>query len=249
MGMLLFTIASAAMAIAHAAAVEATEARDTLPMFGGLHSQTETQSSLSMTCDGEAPFTRLTCRFVTVYVNKPTPTEIQRRQSEAVAALRSLTPEKFLADKTRQCGPPSDRARSLQELESMKTRYPAAAGMAATFAAQCDCPDLGCFREAVHKAVELDHDVCHASADTFEVEFVRVGRARKWINKSEPSGACSMVTAIVIEEEAGSKWTYRQTRLSVDTTLPLCKELDPHREVVYETMLSPGVLGCRVVDY
>lgn len=223
--------------------------KDLLPMFFGLHSSTETSSSLSMTCEGDPPYTRLVCSFVSLSVRKPSAAETQRSAKELEEAIRTMSPKEFLDNKQRQCGgTPDKQAAALREVESLKARYPASATFAETWSALCRCTDLECYRQGLRKALELDRDVCEASADTFQVEFRRVGRDRKWMNKAEPSGMCSMVTAIVIEQRDG-KWTYRQNRLAIDQTLPLCKELQPQQEQVFSEMLSPGITGCRVVRY
>jgi hypothetical protein len=222
---------------------------DTLPMFFGLHSATETNSSLSMTCEGAWPYARIVCTFVSVRVHKPDAAEIQQSRAELAEALQVMTEHQFMADKQRQCGgPPDQLAKTFREMESMKARYPASASFAEMGLVLCRCPSLECYKQGIRKAMELDHDVCKASADSFQVEFTRIGQARKWMNKAEPIGWCSMVTAIVIEEVDG-KWTYRQTRLAVDQTLQLCKDLQPRQEQVFSVMGSPGVTGCRVVDY
>lgn len=223
--------------------------RDALPMFFGLHSATETNSSLSMTCEGDWPYARIVCTFVSVRVRKPDAAEIQQGRAQLADTLQTMTESQFMADKTRQCpGTPDQLNKAFREMESMKARYPASASFAEMGLALCRCPSLECYKRGIRKALELDHDVCKASADSFQVEFTRIGQARRWMNKAEPTGWCSMVTAIVIEEVDG-KWTYRQTRLAVDQTLSLCKGLQAQQEQVFSVMLSPGVTGCRVVDY
>lgn len=223
--------------------------KDLLPMFFGLHSTTETSSSLSMTCEGDPPYTQLVCTFVSLSVRKPSAAETQRNLKELEEAIRNMSPREFLDNRQQQCGgTPEKHAAAIREVESMKARYPASASFAETLSALCRCNDLECYKQGLRKALELDQDVCEASADTFQVEFRRVGRDRKWMNKAEPSGLCSMVTAIVIEQRDG-KWTYRQNRLAIDQTLPLCKELQPQQEQVFSEMLSPGITGCRVVRY
>lgn len=222
---------------------------ETVPMFFGLHSATD-NSSLTMTCAGSAPYQTLSCNFIQVSVRKPSASDIQRSQTELDKTLRTLTMEGFLADQRRQCSEvPEKRAEALRDLEAMKVRYPPTAAMTETWLALCRCPDIQCYRAGLQKALILENDVCTAGADTFQVEFTRVGQARKWMSKAEPGGLCSMATAIVIEEDDKGRWTYTQTRLTLDQTLPVCRDLQPNQKVVYSLALSPGVTGCRVVAF
>jgi hypothetical protein len=222
---------------------------DSLPMVFGLHSPTEPGSSLSMTCDGAPPYATIVCRFVTVSVRKPSPQQIERDLKELDEAIRKTTATEFLERQQRECGStPTKHSETVREIESLKARFPASASIAETGLALCRCSGLDCYKQGLRKAMDLQQDVCRASADTFEIEFKRVGQARQWMNAAEPTGLCSMVTAVVIEELDG-KWTYRQTRLAVDHTLPLCKGLPPQQELAFIEMLSPGITGCRVVEY
>lgn len=219
-----------------------------LPMFFGLYSGTEINSSLTMTCDGSPPYERMTCIFISVSVRKPTKKEAEETLRELDSFLDGLSPSDFAEKRAKSC---SDGAieSAVRQFESIKTEYPAMAGMAEAQLALCACKDVSCYRSRMRKALVLEQDVCSVTADTFQVAFQRVGRDRKWMNKPEPTGLCSMVTSIVIEESDG-KWTYRQNRLAVDQTSAFCKNFEPQQQQLFSSeILSPGVTGCRVVQF
>ena len=222
-----------------------SEEAEALPSFFRLYDEAD-GSSLRMTCRGSAPYQTLICNFIQLSVRKPSMEDTQRRKRELEEDLRALKMTDFLRQQE-SCA--ADVAKQLREVEKERHRYPTRVATAEHLLAMCSCSTIDCVRASMEKMAALSSGVCEASVYTYELELTRVGQARKWMNKAEPSGLCSMVTAIVVEEDSKGAWTYTQTRLAMDQTSTTCSMFQANLKSVYSSMLPPEITGCRVVTY
>jgi len=247
-------VGSVAACLALAGGTVGGQQSEVAPYFFYLPSQDD-NSALSMECHGTPPFNSMSCRFTQVTVSRPASGDAKSQQ-EAIAELDSMPWDKLRALRDDMCGnlnaPKTREWRLIPRQGSAK-----AAGQARALAMIrpiCGCRDAACVRAQFSAYLALERETCKVWVNTFDVDFKRASRERRWVSNSEPEGLCNVVTAIVIEQEAGDKagvkWTYTQTRLAADTTSPLCKAFELNVPAVNSwKALGTISLDCKSIEF
>jgi hypothetical protein len=221
--------------------------RQSIPSFTYLSHQTD-NAALSMDCDGAPPYDTITCHFTQVTVHK-SPEDKSGR--EAIRKLAAEPWEKVKAERDGLCQPIPP--------EALPATGPAKVAAFHAFLkdreALCECTDAPCVAREFERFLDLDQRTCHVRTNTFSADLRRVGRERKWISGTEPSGMCSAVNVTVIEidpsDKAGFyKWTFTQTRVSADTSTDFCKDLEVNVPAIFSWKAPErSLMDCRLIEF
>lgn len=180
----------------------------TAPRFVSLASPTE-HSSLSMQCDGEAPYQVLECTFTQVLITGPGPTRSESPSREDRAPANVMR-ERACAEARADDIPPGIAAprRAQAELEKGLLR------------AICACGSEACVEDRTEAWVREEEAGCKISVFESTATLQRTAR-NKWMANVGPTGICDAVVIMTIEAEDDPPyllWKYTQVRVMGDRT-------------------------------
>jgi hypothetical protein len=169
--------------------------------------------SVSVTCTGTEPYSKLSCR---VYYVEVTRTSLERYQESRAALQKDLatTSETDLMRKQQtQCANLPSAERDL--IKNLTTYSPGRAASAREgyedMKAFCACATKQCITSLMLAEQTHDQDQCTVYSTAFSADFMRVND-RKWVSNYGPEGICGVVSLITIEheEQYSNLWTYTE---------------------------------------
>ncbi|NTX07055.1 hypothetical protein [Myxococcus sp. CA040A] len=191
------------------------------PLFVNIPAVAE-NAWLTMDCTGTGSLQTVRCRFTQIRVHRKSPEEVAAAVAAAKAEFQSKPdePNKLLEEVCSEWNIIGDGyLTGTEEWSAARQRTRALAIQ--RIAKMCGCPDDACRLDYFLTEVGDAAKACRIISTQFEATLKRVGK-NKWINEPKPVGACNAVTAMVAEKAGDNSWTFTQTRLTVDTEIPLC---------------------------
>ncbi len=226
------------------------EVLTTPPKFLALPAEKD-PSSLTMECEGKAPFTKIHCRFTQVDVIKPTEEEWLKSRAELEKDMAKRTEEQLLQEFATSCKGLAQADGKLRQKIQATGLYKAdfAKRSLADFKRLCSCRDKACIVKAMLAQQDQEKRTCRVSSQTFEADFRKSG-SRKWISNNGPEGLCDLVNVLVIEHEPDATvlWTFTHTRAAGNTDAGPCKGFEINKPFVF-TWRAPeqALMGCEVI--
>ena len=207
----------------------------------------EEPSGVEMSCYGVKPFKNLNCKFVQKSVR-------QKKDSVAKfdADLAKLSPSAFEGMKKELTSSCSDKKLSKRFIAFTEPESKYKDKQKEIFNASCRCLNVAdtnkCIVTAFREDAVIRSKTCGISVNSFEEDFHKISE-NKWMNTPEPKGLCNIVTATTLEFDGEYKWTYSQTRISVDKT-EFCSVFEINKPYIFESNLYGGILklDCEVID-
>jgi hypothetical protein len=180
--------------------------------------------SVTMTCSGEKPYSKLACKVYRLGVRRSTLEEYQKARSEL---------QKYLAERSE-----ADLRKMRQDLCSrfkpvktdVATYSPGRAASAQHFFEQmkalCGCITTQCIKTVTLDLQTEEKDECTVHSSVFPLDFVKVSD-RKWVSNNGPEGICGVVSVFTIEHEASSTvlWNYTEQHTYSNNSEGFCKGL------------------------
>ncbi len=166
--------------------------------------------SVSATCAGKAPYSKLSC---SVYHMEVTRTSVEGYQKSRTALQKELatTNEADLLRKLKsQCSDlPSDFEKKLTTYS--EGRAASARDGYEQMKAVCACATKQCISSVMLEQQTHEQDECNVYSTLFAADFVKVSE-RKWVSNNGPEGICGVVSVFTIEHEPNDAilWTYTE---------------------------------------
>jgi len=166
--------------------------------------------SVSVTCTGKAPYSKLSCKVYHLEVKRTSLEEYQESRAALQKDLATTSEVDLLRKMKSQCSDlPSDFEKKLT------TYSPGRAASARDgyeqMKAMCACATKQCITSVMLEQQTHEQDECTAYSIVFAADFVRVND-RKWVSNNGPEGICGVVSLITIERETNyaNLWTYTE---------------------------------------
>jgi hypothetical protein len=197
------------------------------PQILNLGSNTE-DGSLTVSCDGKEPFTKLSCHVYRLSIVRPSPEDHRKSRAELEKELSSKTAEQLLKQQQAVCANErSAEAKVLPQIGNYSAGRAASARHAfEQLKAVCSCATKECITAAMLRQQMGEQNECTIYNGVFPAEFLRVND-RKWVSNNGPEGLCGVVSIFTIEHEPTSAilWTYTSHITYTNNTQGFCKGL------------------------
>jgi hypothetical protein len=215
------------LAVVLAFLAAAAPAQTLPPQFFDLGSESQ-NASLTMMCDGERPYRTMTCQFLSVSVDVPSPTEHRAAFEKLRRDLSAESDQKLMQEKDQTCRDLSKREVELTQHLAGMTPERAAYGRAAIMDMMnlCACQNRTCITTAMLRQKESEKNECRINALSYTLKFKKVG-GRRWVSNNGPEGICGVVSVQTLEHEEKYEnvWTYTESSVVGNTEPELCKSL------------------------
>jgi hypothetical protein len=199
---------------------------DAPPVILDLGSGTQ-DGSVTLSCAGEAPFARLSCRVYSTWIARPSSDDYNKSRAELQKDLSSKTDAQFREDQRKMCSQgPAD-----SDVAARIKGYSPAHAATARYAleqirALCACATKECFDKAILEQQSHEQNECTIYSSVIPVDFVKVND-RKWVSNNGPEGICGVLDVFTIEHEETypTLWTYTSHYSYTNNKDGLCKAM------------------------
>jgi len=196
------------------------------PLIYGIGSN-DIDGSVTVACEGNAPYTRVSCRIYKTWISQLSQTDFNRSRAELEKDLSALGDERFRA-LSESCSP----ARLANIESAVKEAHSPGRAAAAQDGynnrkALCACKTKQCVATTMLEQQTHEQKECVIHNSVIAVDFVKVNQ-RKWVSTNNgPDGLCGVVSVFTMELEAGSDvlMTYTEHWEYTNNTEGLCKGL------------------------
>jgi hypothetical protein len=243
-------IVVAAGIVTHVMAAQQRKQLDAPPQILNLGSGTQ-EGSVSLSCTGKAPFTRLSCHVYSVWIARPSADDYNRSRAELPKDLASKTEAQFRQDQQKMCSQKLSDNDTVARIKSYSPGHAASARDAMELIkAMCGCATKDCFTKVMLDQQSHEQNECTIYNSVIPVDFVKVND-RKWVSNNGPEGICGVVDVFTIEHEPNDPilWTYTSHYSYTNNTQGLCKGLKDE-DSIYAWRLPKAVrLQCDEFNF
>lgn len=236
-------------------------AQSKAPQFTQIYNP-DSNSSLSMKCDGKPPYNTIDCEFQQVSLWEKSEAEISKEITEKAAEFNKVSLEEL--DKNyKWCSDFEKQAPKF--LEDAKDKHPGKKSEAkrelTTFKLICDCYNSAniplvndkkeCYRKALVEGLRSELNVCSLTVNTFKFSFKKISQ-NKWMTDPIRSGMCNIATIATIEHEVGKDyaWSYYQSRVQTGELDSTCKSLLDSKPSKYTWLGgNRSAVNCKFIKF
>jgi hypothetical protein len=222
------------------------------PMILDLGSNS-TDGSVTITCVGDTPYSKVSCRVYRLWINRPSIEEYQNSRNGLQKELTTKSEQDLMKMRQSQCS----RLQSVSsDLAANVKRY--SPGRAASaqdgyeqMKAICGCSTKQCITSTMLEQQTHEQNECTVRSVVFPADFVKVS-GYKWVSNNGPEGLCGAVSVFTIEREAGSEvlWTYTEQYTYTNNTEGFCKGLASSETAIYSWKAGSVVrLRCENIKF
>ena len=166
--------------------------------------------SVSVTCNGKAPYSKLSCRVYHVEVTRTSLGGYQESRAALQKELATTSEAGLLRKMKSQCSDlPSDFEKKLTTYS--EGRAASARDGYEDMKALCACTTKQCISSVMLEQQTHEQDECTVHSTLFAIDLVKVGD-RNWVSNNGPEGICGVVSVFTIEHEPNyaNLWTYTE---------------------------------------
>jgi hypothetical protein len=184
--------------------------------------------SITLTCTGEPPYSKLSCKVYRLWVGRPSTEHYRQSRAALQKDLASKSEEELLKLHRSRCSElPSTNSDLLKNLRGYSLgRAASAQNGYEQLKTMCSCTTKQCITSVMLEQQTHQQNECTVHSAVFSVDFVEVND-RKWGSNYGPEGICGVVSVFTIEHEAHSAdlWTYTEQFTYMNNSEEGCKGL------------------------
>ena len=209
--------------------------------------------SVTVACNGEKPYSRLSCKVYRLWVRQQSVEEYQKSRAALQKDLATKSEADLLKMRQDRC---SDLKSVSSELEkNVKNYSPGRAASARDgydqMKAVCGCATKQCITSVMLVQQTHEQNECTIHSAVFQVDFVKVAD-NKWVSNNGPEGICGVVSVFTIEHEPTSTllWTYTEQYTYTNNGTGLCKGLPNSETSTYSWKSGTNIrLKCEELKF
>jgi hypothetical protein len=221
---------------------------DSPPVFLNLGSNTQ-DSSITVTCAGKKPYSKLSCTVNSLLVTRKTVADYEKARQELQKDMETQSEKNLQRMQTQSCSNVESANKDL--IPKLKTYSPGRAAVARDGYEQlkslCECKTRECLASVMMAQQTGEQNECTVTSRAFAIDFVKVDD-RKWVSNNGPEGVCGVVSVFTMESDAkhSNLWTYTEHYTYTNRNSGLCKGLPSEESTVYSWKAAKPVrLKCE----